>query len=261
MTAGQAAEPVEHGARDGETILLVHGNSVAGWSWAPQVALLPHRHLLTPDLPGFGGRHREPWPGLDGAADDLAAIVAERAVGGRAHVVGLSLGGILGVRLAARHPDLVRTLLVSGAPLVGVGRGTAVAARMQVGLWDRRWYWRALAAAMRLDADVRERFVDDGLRLGSRTGGRVLQDVLAPSLPSSLAYRGRLVAVAGEREPRDARRAFDPLRALAPQLETWIAPGMHHQWSAEDPVRFSAMVEAVADGVPWPPGDAAMRAR
>lgn len=252
MSAAEHGDPAAGG-----TILLLHGGSVAGWSWAPQVALLPERHLLTPDLPGFGERHGTPWPGLDGAADDLAALVAARAAGGRAHVVGLSLGGIVGLRLAARHPVLVRSLLVSGVPGLGVGPVTRVLARAQARLWDRPWYWRAQAAAMRLDDDVRERFVRDGLRLGPRTGAAVLAEVARPNLPAGLgAYEGPLLVVAGGSEPRDAARAFDAIRELAPQARTWVAPGMHHHWSAEDPALFSCMVEAIADGRGWPAADA-----
>jgi pimeloyl-ACP methyl ester carboxylesterase len=49
-------------------------------------------------------------------AEDAAAILA--AVGDRpAHVYGNSGGGTIGLELVARHPDLVRTLVVHEAPL------------------------------------------------------------------------------------------------------------------------------------------------
>lgn len=71
MTPQQSdtAYGIEHGAPAGETIVFLHGGNVAGWMWQPQVELLPDRHLLTPDLPGYGERFAEQWPGLAGAAD------------------------------------------------------------------------------------------------------------------------------------------------------------------------------------------------
>lgn len=45
----------------------------------------------------------------------------------------------------------------------------------------------------------------------------------------------------------DLGRAFGPLRERVPQLQTWVAPGMHHPWSQQDPELFTRMVLAVAD--------------
>ena len=66
---------VEHGPRTGETIVFLHGANAAGWTWLAQVDQLPERHLLTPDLPGFAGRAGENWPGVAGAADDIAGLI------------------------------------------------------------------------------------------------------------------------------------------------------------------------------------------
>ncbi|MFB7251169.1 alpha/beta fold hydrolase [Microbacterium sp. NPDC056234] len=65
MASGFATE---HGDRTGETIILLHGGNIANWMWAPQVERLAGRHLLTPDVVGFGARSAEHWPGVDGAA-------------------------------------------------------------------------------------------------------------------------------------------------------------------------------------------------
>jgi pimeloyl-ACP methyl ester carboxylesterase len=104
----------------GESVLFLHSGNVAGWMWTDQAEALPGHHALVPDLPGFGGSAHVPWADLATTADQVAAVVRERAHGGRAHVVGLSLGGIVGVALAARHPELVRSVFASGAILRGL---------------------------------------------------------------------------------------------------------------------------------------------
>ena len=119
------AEPLDAGAA--EPALLVHGLGGSAVNWTDLVALLRDRvdaHAV--DLPGFG------WspPPRDGdyslarTADTLADLVMSRLDGRPVHLFGNSMGGAIAVQLAARHPDLVRTLtLVSPAlPKIGVRR-------------------------------------------------------------------------------------------------------------------------------------------
>ncbi|ACQ81933.1 putative hydrolase [Beutenbergia cavernae DSM 12333] len=257
MTQAAAATdyPLEHGPREGETIVLLHGGNVAGWMWEPQVQRLPGRHLLTPDLPGYGARTDVIWPGLAGVADDVASLVRDRAVGGRAHVVGLSLGGHVAMHLIQRHPELVRTVTVTGVAAAGLGRLERLLITPQVPLWNRRWYWAAQAVAFGIPADGRELFVTSGSSVRPETNRRMFHEVAAGTMPSGgIDFHGPVLAVSGERESRSVRGAFARLGAAIPQLRTWIAPRMHHTWSVEDPDLFTRMVTTHTETGVWPPG-------
>jgi esterase len=93
-------------------VVLVHGGAQNAHTW-DTVALCLGRAVLAVDLPGHG--HSD-WR-ADGAyspanlADDLAVVVAEHAPEA-AVVVGMSLGGMTSMELAARHPRLVRSLVM-----------------------------------------------------------------------------------------------------------------------------------------------------
>jgi len=237
--------PLEHGAEatEAETIVFLHGGAVAAWSWQPQVAGLPGRHLLTPDLPGFGARSAEDWRSVEATADDVAATIAEHAHDGRAHLVGLSLGGLVAVQVMARHPEVLRSCLVSGVPVDGIHGLSRILNSLQLRLWSRRWYWRAQAKVFGLPADSVALFVEHGLGIRADNAARVFDDVNRGSNREGLgAYRARILAVAGEKESRLARAGLATLRALLPQARTWIAPGMHHVWSIEDAELFTRMV-------------------
>ena len=99
----------------GETrVLLVHGLGGHTISWepsAPGLAEQLHATVTAVDLPGFGltrlPRGRRATLGTHGRV--LRALL-ERS--GPAAVAGNSMGGALGIGLAARHPDLVRALVL-----------------------------------------------------------------------------------------------------------------------------------------------------
>ena len=225
------------------TLLFLHGGNVANWMWDPQVKGFPDYRVFTPHLPGFGARASEEWAGLESAADDVAAFVADQVEEGGVHVVGLSLGGVVALRLMARHPELVDSALVSGVPARGIDAAARQLARLQVRLWGREWFWRFQAGAFGIPPDDRRLFADHGITIRPENARRMMAEVYAGGLPAGLgSYAGPVLAVAGSREPPVVRRSFPDIRAALPQADFRLAPAMHHQWSIEDPLLFNSMV-------------------
>ncbi len=93
-------------------LVLVHGGAQNAHTW-DTVALALGRPLLAIDLPGHGHSDGGPEGSLSVASNgrDLAAVVAELAPDARA-VVGMSLGGMSSIALAAHAPALVRKLVL-----------------------------------------------------------------------------------------------------------------------------------------------------
>lgn len=93
----------------GRPILWIHGLGESGLCFETIVGhgdLQGFRHLL-PDLPGYG---RSPWPQVPWTfpeAADLLASWLEARQEPPVLVAGHSLGGVLALILASRHPDLV----------------------------------------------------------------------------------------------------------------------------------------------------------
>jgi pimeloyl-ACP methyl ester carboxylesterase len=101
-----------------EPAVLVHGLGGSNQNWTDLMALLADRLAArAPDLPGFGDS--PPPPDHDyGLPTHVRAVVRLIESDGRGpvHLLGNSLGGAVAVVVAARRPDLVRTLtLVSPA--------------------------------------------------------------------------------------------------------------------------------------------------
>jgi pimeloyl-ACP methyl ester carboxylesterase len=110
-------------------LVLVHGGAQNAHTW-DTVALALDRPVVAVDLPGHGHsdwrEDRRYWP-VDNAK---AVATAIRALAPSSRlVVGMSLGGLTSVALAARHPELVpRLMLVDVTPGVDRDKAAPIAA-------------------------------------------------------------------------------------------------------------------------------------
>jgi len=98
-----------------QTIVFLHGLMLASESYEAQREAFRATHrVITFDLRGQG-RSEKTQIGLDldTLAADAAALV-KQLVGGPCHVVGFSMGSFVAMRVAARHPALVRSLTLIG---------------------------------------------------------------------------------------------------------------------------------------------------
>lgn len=120
-------------AADAHTVVLVHGITGNGLNWGLVAQLLAERagtgsiRVLAPDLRGRGDSPVRPGPlGLDVHVQDLAELAG--TLPAAPLVVGHSLGGAVTALFGARHPDLVRGLVLVDGGLsfpVPAGLGSA----------------------------------------------------------------------------------------------------------------------------------------
>jgi len=141
--------------RNAPVLVLQHGNGRSSEFWFRCVPYLSRFcRVVRPDMRGLGGSGR----GFDLAAgmtpqiliDDLAALCEHLSAtlgrGAPVHLCGESLGGILGLGVAAQHPRLLRTLSLVATPVFisermkqsyALGRGSRIEAMREMGA--RRW--------------------------------------------------------------------------------------------------------------------------
>jgi len=102
----------EHGS--GDPLLLIMGLAADSTAWLFQVpAFAEHYRTITFDNRGVG---RSAKPGgpytIAGMANDAVRLLDTLGVA-RAHVVGVSMGGMIAQELALHHPDRVRGLVLA----------------------------------------------------------------------------------------------------------------------------------------------------
>jgi len=104
-----------HGA--GEPVILLHGGSTSGAVWSQQLPILAEKYrVIVPDLRAHGRTNDGAGPlTYAGMTEDVVALLDRLGVE-RAHVIGWSMGGAIGLHLAVAHPERVGKLVLLGAP-------------------------------------------------------------------------------------------------------------------------------------------------
>jgi pimeloyl-ACP methyl ester carboxylesterase len=107
----------------GPTLVLLHGGGDSGeHSFERQLDFLSEQHrIVAPDQVGQGRTPDVPGPlSYTAMMEDTVALLHKLKLK-RVDIVGFSDGGILGLMLAIRHPDLVRRLIISGVNIAPEG--------------------------------------------------------------------------------------------------------------------------------------------
>src|ERR1700724_152747 len=104
------------------TIVLLHGAGFDHTPWALHSRWFSHHgySVLAPDLPGHGRSSGKPLTTIADMADWTAALL-DAAGARQARLIGHSMGSLIALETAARHPDKV-----SGLSLIGTAAAMTV---------------------------------------------------------------------------------------------------------------------------------------
>jgi pimeloyl-ACP methyl ester carboxylesterase len=234
-------------------IVLLHGAGFDHTAWALHSRWFAHHGfgVLAPDLPGHGRSKGAPLPTIAAMADWTAALL-EAAGAAKARLVGHSMGSLIALETAARHPAKVTALSLIGT-----------AATMTVGP-------DLLKAAEANDHSAVDMVSIWGLGFRAELGGslapglwmhygaeRVLEKcrpgVLFNDLSACNAYQYALAAAAqitvpatlilGERDMMTPARAGKALAAALPNSRTVVLPGAGHMMMMERPDELLAALQ------------------
>ncbi|MET9959515.1 alpha/beta hydrolase [Streptomyces sp. NPDC006326] len=110
----------------GDPLLLLHGGFCTNETWGAQRPdFAAEYHVFLPERRGHGRTPDVAGPlSYEAMADDTIAFI-ESVVGGPAHLVGWSDGGIVALLVAIGRPDLVRKVVAIGANFLPAPQSTA----------------------------------------------------------------------------------------------------------------------------------------
>lgn len=231
-------------------VLMVHGIRTSRTMWRAQVEALAGYRTLAVDLPGHGTRLGETFT-VAAARQTIADGV--EALGGRVLLVGLSLGGLLAIDHAARHPGQV-------AALVAAACSTSPQVRLRAG-WAEvsRWIERTPGSGAGLNALVVRAFLTPQGAVDIGAGGfalnvmsQALREVAVLDPEADLAalrcpvwlVNGRFdhFRMQEARMLRAARSSGQPVRHV-------VVPHARHLVSLDAPVAFTRVLFDALDAL------------
>ena len=266
VTPRQRVSAIVWGRGDPD-LVLIHGGAQNAHTW-DSVALALARPLIAIDLPGHGRSDWRDDHDYGPQRNAEAVIVAVEQLAPRAvAVIGMSLGGLTALALAARRPDLVRRLLlvdvtpganaVKAEPVVAFVSGpesfasfdeifartiahhpTRSPSSLRRGVLhnarpreDGRWVWR-----YDRQSRLRSAIADDGdLRFGAHW-----DDVARLRIPL-LLVRGALSGVVDDADVAELRRC-------KPDAEVVVVPGAGHSVQGDQPLALARIIERFSSG-------------
>jgi pimeloyl-ACP methyl ester carboxylesterase len=110
---------------DGSPVLLVHGFPETWWAFHKLIPRLAAEHrVIAVDLPGFGDSGNAPEDSTSATAAETLRLLIDELDLGAVHLTGQDISGVTTFRLAAVHPELVRSFAAIETGLPGFGLET-----------------------------------------------------------------------------------------------------------------------------------------
>lgn len=209
-------------ATEVQTVVFLHGIGAGPESWDAQIGALPGGFTgVAPRITGLTDADEQEFS-LAAAAAAVQDELDRRGIG-RAHLCGLSLGGVVATRFAINYPERVASLVLSGSQV----RPNRVLMTLQSVIM------RALPARVVSQPGMSKQRLLDVLRAVGATDFRgELIRISAPTL-----------VMCGMKD-RPNLPAARELAAGIVGAELQLVPGAGHEWNVHEPDEFNSRLRA-----------------
>lgn len=244
---------ITHGtATDRPPLVIAHGLFGSGRNWGVvSRRLSDQRQVIAVDMRNHGHSPWSPVHDYPAMADDLAEVI--EAHGGRADLLGHSMGGKAAMMLALRHPQMLRRLIVadiapvryahSQMPLIQAMRA------VDLSKVERRSDAEAQLAAHGVERALQS-FFTQSLDIPGRRW-RLNLDALEAEMPKIMSFPdtdatwpGPALFLSGAQSDYVRPEHRPVIRARFPAARFAKIPGAGHWLHAERPRAFEAAVRA-----------------
>jgi len=224
--------------------IFIHGAGFDHSTWALYTRWHAHNgySVLAPDLPGHGLSGGKPLTSVPDMADWIAALI-DASGAKKARLIGHSLGSLIAIETAARHPDKVTGLgLITAATAMPVSEALLSAAKAnspdaismmtQWGFGSRASLGGCLSPGNWM--------IGKGIRVLEATKPGVLYtDLVASNAYDATEAAKKIKApttiVLAERDLMTPAKSGKALAALIPGTKVIVLPGAGHMIPAERP--------------------------
>lgn len=239
----------EYGEKDKATVLMLHGGGVSGWMWKKQIQSLEKSfHCLVPDLPGQGMSKGWESFSIVESAKLLAELIKEKAQGGKAHLVGHSLGAQVLVQLLGDFPDVVQSALIQSAlvrPIRGMNLFLKPTIKLSFPLTRQKWFAKLQAKSLSIPEEYFVHYFKDS----SSISLAILEDILRENGEFKIPEEVKkclvpTLVLVGEKERSMMLKSAKDLVTQIPKAEGYIVKGVGHGFNFENPQLFNEVLRA-----------------
>jgi pimeloyl-ACP methyl ester carboxylesterase len=239
----------EHNPSGRASVLLIHGAFSSGNNWDLVLPyLIDSYHLLIPDMPGHGqSRNVTPFS-VEYSSRLLERLIRKRAIHGKAHIVGHSLGAHVAINLASSYPEVVDTVFISG---FGIFPATTLTPFLPYAIWTsnriENLIPRSVIRWLMDGADIPRGDMDACTLDLCR---QIVPPMIEAKWPSPWPARTLIIA-AGKSgilptsdHPQDAFKLMEIGRERNPDTIAFTHPAMRHPWNRQAPELFAETAKA-----------------
>lgn len=251
--AAGAERPID---RDRPSVLFVHGAGMDHTVWVLNKRYFVRKgyNVLAVDLPGHGRSAGAPLMSIEACADWLAALLDAAGVDTSA-VVGHSMGSLITLDLAARHPERVRAAVMLGAavPMAVTGKLMEAAAEQRHAAFEMVNTWgHSRRAQVGGNPNPGLWMTGAGLRLLERSRPGALHadlqacDSYTAGVERAAAVRCPVLFILGRQDAMTPPGAARELTAAIAHARTLLLEGSGHALMTERPDEvLDALIEFV----------------
>jgi pimeloyl-ACP methyl ester carboxylesterase len=246
-----------------ETIVFAHGLLWSGRMFDAQVAAFSDRYrCITFDFRGQGQSEvTASGYDMDSLTLDVMELI-EKLELAPCHFLGLSMGGFVGMRLAARRPGLLRSLILMETTADPEPRENVPRYRMLS--WIARWLSMRLVAGKVMPIMFGQKFLNDPSRsaerekwgqfllANNRVGTARATEGVISRLPVDKeipAIRLPTLILCGDQDVATPLPKSERMRSLIPNSQLVVIPGAGHSSSIEEPAAVNSVIREFLEGL------------
>jgi 3-oxoadipate enol-lactonase len=237
----------------GPSLVLVHSLGTNAGLWDSQFAAWTKRFdVIAFDARGHGGSTNRGGISMRHIADDIGAALKLMGIG-RAHFVGISMGGLICSRLYERDPMLFETIAISGS-FVSIDGGAERVKMLEsrIGAAGLEQYGREYAAETLLPDTPREHHEALARWIASMTLEDYLQTVRSiftenvETCMRAMKIPARVLV--GDKDQRTPLALAERMAKVIPGASLHMIADAAHLANLDQPSRFNAAVEGLIGG-------------
>ncbi|OAL04968.1 alpha/beta-hydrolase [Phaeosphaeriaceae sp. SRC1lsM3a] len=232
-------------------IVFLHGLETCHIEFSRVTPFLEKEYdLILVDLPGHSNSKNVLPLTMENAANAVSQLISKNVTGGKAHVVGMSLGGYIGLELAQRYPEQVLSLFCTGcAPDSGIRSVIMSQPRLLAGFGilankvvSDALFWAPIGVEP-LPA-LREEMRKNETMALLTAGYTEIRTITLESLAKINGVRVAIVAGAKRDSVKDAKEAGVVLSRRNQECKAFVVREAVHLWDLQLPELFAQGVRA-----------------